>query len=429
MPDIGGTGSVTITASPTTCVWTATSNVTWITVTSSGNGSGNGVIGYSVAENAATSSRTGTITIGGKTFTITQQGTPQYTISVVKDGTGVGTVISRDGKINCGSFCAAVYPARTSVILQPAPGAESVFTWWTGACTGTDNCTLTVSSDATASAIFDKQWLGITWPEPGTIIKGNRASVTGIVITDSGPDVGVTVNGYPATIYGDQFIVNNVPLVEGANTLKAKAIDAKGRTTSAAIGVNASTAGHYLRLYVTPEAGIAPLEVTLRLSGSFSFTQSTLSYGTNATILKNVANEYRLRLNGEGIYYFKAQVTGPDGNVYEAWAVAAALNKTQLEELLRSKWNSMKSALLAGNIDKALTYFIGTSQDRYRSRFANLTAAKINSIFSRITEIEIDSFHDNAAECGALRTETDGFYSYPLLFVRGEDGRWLIAGF
>jgi len=66
------TGSMTITAG-TGCGWTAISSATsWLTVTAGANGSGNGSVSFSVASNPNTSSRTGTITIGGQTFTVTQ---------------------------------------------------------------------------------------------------------------------------------------------------------------------------------------------------------------------------------------------------------------------------------------------------------------------------------------------------------------------
>jgi Galactose oxidase-like, Early set domain/Viral BACON domain len=70
-PSGGGTGSVAVTAGAG-CSWAATSNATWITISSGGSGSGNGTVGYSVAANTATSSRTGTTTIAGQTFTVTQ---------------------------------------------------------------------------------------------------------------------------------------------------------------------------------------------------------------------------------------------------------------------------------------------------------------------------------------------------------------------
>lgn len=70
----GGTGSVTVTAG-TGCNWTAVSNASFITITSGASGSGNGTVNYSVAANTGTSSRVGTMTIAGLTFTVTQAGT------------------------------------------------------------------------------------------------------------------------------------------------------------------------------------------------------------------------------------------------------------------------------------------------------------------------------------------------------------------
>ncbi|HSE96999.1 MAG TPA: S-layer homology domain-containing protein [Blastocatellia bacterium] len=64
----GGEGSLNVSAA---CDWTATSNAPWITVTS-GGGSSDGTVEYMVAANNNTASRSGTITIGGQTFTVLQ---------------------------------------------------------------------------------------------------------------------------------------------------------------------------------------------------------------------------------------------------------------------------------------------------------------------------------------------------------------------
>jgi hypothetical protein len=66
----GGTGTVAVT-SPTSCAWTATSNAGWITITSGTSGSGNGSVAYRVAGNSQ-NTRTGSLTIAGNTFTVTQ---------------------------------------------------------------------------------------------------------------------------------------------------------------------------------------------------------------------------------------------------------------------------------------------------------------------------------------------------------------------
>jgi hypothetical protein len=71
----GGSGSVNVTA-PSGCPWTATSNASWITITSGSSGNGNGTVNYSVASNPSTTPRIGTMTIAGQTFTVTQDGTP-----------------------------------------------------------------------------------------------------------------------------------------------------------------------------------------------------------------------------------------------------------------------------------------------------------------------------------------------------------------
>ena len=55
------------------CDWSAKSNAEWIHVTS-GGGSGPGSVSYTVAANASPNARTGTLIIGGWTFTVTQAG-------------------------------------------------------------------------------------------------------------------------------------------------------------------------------------------------------------------------------------------------------------------------------------------------------------------------------------------------------------------
>ena len=71
---LGGAASVAVTASAPTVAWTAQATVPWLSITSNASGTGSGTVGYAVAPNALSTSRTGTITIGGVTFTVTQAG-------------------------------------------------------------------------------------------------------------------------------------------------------------------------------------------------------------------------------------------------------------------------------------------------------------------------------------------------------------------
>ena len=75
VPAAGVTGSSTVTAGAG-CAWTAVSNASWITVSAGASGSGSGTVTFSVAANAGSTDRTGTLTIGGNSFTVTQAGAP-----------------------------------------------------------------------------------------------------------------------------------------------------------------------------------------------------------------------------------------------------------------------------------------------------------------------------------------------------------------
>src|SRR5262245_30075172 len=67
----GGNLSTGVTAT-SGCSWTAMSNAAWITITGGSSGTGNGTVGYTVASNPNATSRSGTLTIAGKTATVNQ---------------------------------------------------------------------------------------------------------------------------------------------------------------------------------------------------------------------------------------------------------------------------------------------------------------------------------------------------------------------
>jgi hypothetical protein len=66
----GGSGTVAVTTT-SVCAWFATSNASWITVTSGATGTGSGTVGTSIARNN-NAARTGTLTVAGQTVTVSQ---------------------------------------------------------------------------------------------------------------------------------------------------------------------------------------------------------------------------------------------------------------------------------------------------------------------------------------------------------------------
>jgi alpha-tubulin suppressor-like RCC1 family protein/sugar lactone lactonase YvrE len=90
----------------------------------------------------------------------------RYTIGVSKSGTGTGTITSAPAGISCGADCSEVYDFGTSVSLTATPSADSVFTGWSGACSGTGSCTLMAGSDQTVSSTFSRA-ITLTSPNGG----------------------------------------------------------------------------------------------------------------------------------------------------------------------------------------------------------------------------------------------------------------------
>jgi len=92
----GGTGSTAVTAG-SGCGWNVTSNDPWITL-SSGSGTGSGPVNFTVGANTGPA-RTGTLTVAGQTFTVSQASGCTFAItptsqSVAASGGGVGTAVA-----------------------------------------------------------------------------------------------------------------------------------------------------------------------------------------------------------------------------------------------------------------------------------------------------------------------------------------------
>jgi hypothetical protein len=133
----GGTASVTVTTGPG-CVWTATDNATWISITAGSTGIGNGTVSYSVTADVTGSARTGMLTIAGQTVTVTQNAC-SFSVSP--------TTVSINAGGGTGS---ATLTATTGCPWTATSGAA----WLTitGAASGTGNATISFSATSTTTA-------------------------------------------------------------------------------------------------------------------------------------------------------------------------------------------------------------------------------------------------------------------------------------
>ena len=123
----GGSGNFTVTPGNNACTWT-TSKPSWVNISSGSSGTGTGQVSYSVGNNSSGPSRSGTITIGGETYAVSQDGIicSQYCSQIAQACSG-----------GCSSGCQAQLPPEC--YNYPA-GCMPFF----GACTA--NCSAQCSS-------------------------------------------------------------------------------------------------------------------------------------------------------------------------------------------------------------------------------------------------------------------------------------------
>jgi photosystem II stability/assembly factor-like uncharacterized protein len=187
-----GTGKVTSTPSGITCPTSCSANFssgTAVTLTAAA-GTGSTFAGWS---GACTGTGTCSVTMSAAkavtaTFNVT---VTKFALTVSEAGTGTGTVSSSPTGISCPSTCSANFNSGTVVTLTAAAGTGSTFAGWSGACTGTGNCSVTMSAAKAATATFNKSGGPVVSLSPsslgfGTVGIGVISPVKAVTLKNTG---------------------------------------------------------------------------------------------------------------------------------------------------------------------------------------------------------------------------------------------------
>jgi phospholipase C len=109
-----------------------------------------------------------------------------YTLSVAFSGNGSGSIVSSPAGINCDTTCSAAFESGAQVSLVATAGVNSIFSGWSGACSGTGACQVTVgSSGASVGATFSATAYTLTVTLPGTGTGTVTSSPAGISCSSS----------------------------------------------------------------------------------------------------------------------------------------------------------------------------------------------------------------------------------------------------
>ena len=288
-----------------------------------------------------------------------------------------------------------------------------------------------ITAEVTGTAVSPIT-IDITSPSDGTTIFRPDVSVKGTILNTSGAETGVVVNGIIARVFGDQFAANHVPLIAGKNTITVAATDANGTTASKSITVNAAVSDNFIQLTAYPDSGVAPLEVTLWISGFFSLANPVITPtgpGSVEQLASDNPDEYKYRIATEGFYTFTATVAGPDGNTYTDTVNIVVLSLAQIDTLLRTKWAGLENALTNRDIPTALTLLRPISRNRYQTMF-NLLTDQLPAIVAAHTDLILDLIEDDFVFYELKSLENGSVFSYRVIFARDpSSGSWLIEEF
>ncbi len=306
----GNTGSFFVTASASTCMWTAVSNAVWITITLGSSNTGSAWVQYTVQQNTSTASRTGTLTVAGQTVTINQAGTASCTVSLnptsqmFTSAGGTGTIqltaaagcawtassevgwvtitpplsgsgnatisytvaanpdaTQRNGVLHIGGQTFTVQQSGTTCVATLSPTAATL-----PLSGGTGSFMVNIASNCSWTAIANDSWITITGGSSGT---GNGQVSFSVGSTGSDRSGTITAAGLTFTItqsngcnYFTSPGVFNVSAAAGNGTITITV--ANGCPWNA----SASSIGGWLAL-TSPSSGSGNGSVT------FSYSQNT----------------------------------------------------------------------------------------------------------------------------------------------------------
>lgn len=153
---------------------------------------------------------------GTMTANILRTGGATFGLSINKSGSG--RVTSADGRIDCGGTCSASYASGATVVLTASPSPGASFNGWSGACSGTSTCSVTMSVArsvvANFSSVADFPAGGVLpagWVQPSGSTLAWGATTTSTYVGTYGLQAGAIGDSqYSRVSFTGNFVAGNV---------------------------------------------------------------------------------------------------------------------------------------------------------------------------------------------------------------------------
>lgn len=207
----GGAGSIGVDATAVDCPWSAASQADWITLTGPTSLTGDGAVNFSVAPNASSLPRLGTILVAGQSYTVTQNGLScAYAISPTLAMVGV------EGGTGIVDLTAAVGDCTWSA--TPAAGVDWISVTSPNPVVGSGTATYAVAANPLSTervGLLQVAGLGLTVRQPGVACTytlsapgasaGSAATSGTVTVTTSAADCAWTI------VAGEAWVTTSGP--------------------------------------------------------------------------------------------------------------------------------------------------------------------------------------------------------------------------
>ena len=133
-------------------------------------------------------------------------------------------------------------------------------------------------------------------------------------------------------------------------------------------------------------------------------------------------------MTAAGTYHFTANVKDKNNNLYQDTIAITVLLKSDLDNLLKAKWEAMRAKLASGDIKGALVSFDESTKQEYRDLFEVLSTM-LATVAHDLSDVQLIEFTGDAAIYD-IRITRDGIEcSFQLLFTKDTTGIWGINSF
>ncbi len=279
------------------------------------------------------------------------------------------------------------------------------------------------SSPLTLSIVGEELELTVTSLQDGDAVPDSFAIVEGKFVAPE--NSGIMVNGVAASIYEDGYYAN-IPLELGQNNIEVTLTTQTGQSISRNLIIHSVILPSDIEIVIGSTQVYVPFSKNVKLINHGDEDVSVqLNGSTMYPLLAGATRELTLSGTSPGVYHNQIAVMDAQGMLITHDFVFVAIDKSEVDQLLRRNWSAMLDELSGGDVEGALAYFSDKSRDRYRDAFETL-AYKMPQIVSGFSSLQSSNLGSEYAEYGVNRIINGENHLFFVYYLKDGQGIWRI---